>query len=158
MESMGDDWADIQTALQHYGHFVPGLVHLAAVNAFYCKHREYNRIPINSHLLLRNTEHRDLSSVAHVGKHVSKGRSIAGHFKSDIEPFVHAEFLLDRFKVTFQGIHCQGHAHLAGQLQPMFVHVGNNDITSPSVPHNSRCHDADGTSTSDEDVLAEYWK
>src|SRR5262245_25543405 len=47
MESMRDDRPDVEPALQHYGHLVPGFVHLPPINAFYREHIEDDFVPVN---------------------------------------------------------------------------------------------------------------
>src|SRR6266436_5878076 len=86
MESVSDHRVDIKSALQHDSHFVPGLVHLTAVNAFDGEHRENNRIPIYRHLFFGDPKHRDFGPMAHVRQHITKGGGVAGHFETDIEP------------------------------------------------------------------------
>ena len=39
--------ADIEPALQHHSHFVPGLVHLAAVDALDRQHLENDLVPLD---------------------------------------------------------------------------------------------------------------
>ena len=80
--------------LQHHRHLVPGLVHLAAVDAFDREHVEDDGVPVDRHRLRRDAEHGDLRAVAHVGEHVAEAGGIARHLQADVEALRHAEFLL----------------------------------------------------------------
>src|SRR5437773_11300942 len=93
MEAMRDHGFYVQAALEHDGHLVPGLIHLAAVDAFDSQHVENDFVPIDGNRFGRNTEHRDLSAVTHVIDHVAKSRWAAGHFQGDVKAFFHAELL-----------------------------------------------------------------
>src|SRR5712664_3711203 len=66
MESVGDHRAEIQAALDHDSHHVPGLVHLPTVNALDGEHIEDNQVPVDGHFLLGDAEQGDLAAVTHV--------------------------------------------------------------------------------------------
>src|SRR5436190_1319041 len=50
MKAVCDDRLDVEAALQHHGHLVPGFVHLAAVDSFDGEHVEHDFIPIDGDL------------------------------------------------------------------------------------------------------------
>src|SRR5262245_11373623 len=92
---MGNYGANVEPAFDHDRHFVPGLVHLATVDALDGEHVEYDDVPIDGHFSFRDAEHGDSAAVAHVRKHVAEGGAVARHFEPDVESFLHAEFSLD---------------------------------------------------------------
>src|SRR5438874_9689273 len=63
---VGDDGEEIEPALQHGDHLVPGLEHLAAVDALDLEALENDLVPIDRHLRGRYAQHRDLAAVIHV--------------------------------------------------------------------------------------------
>src|SRR5438046_619914 len=54
MKVVCDHWFNVEAALEHDGHFVPGLVHFASVNAFDGEHRKNNCVPVDGHFLFWN--------------------------------------------------------------------------------------------------------
>src|SRR6266511_856455 len=62
-EAVGDHRGDVQPALDHDRHLVPGLVHLAAVDALDGEHVEDDGPPVDRHLLLGDAQHGDLAAV-----------------------------------------------------------------------------------------------
>ena len=46
-KAVGDDGPDIEAALEHHGHLVPGFVHLAAVDSFDGELVEDDQVPID---------------------------------------------------------------------------------------------------------------
>ncbi len=46
-KAVGDDRRDVEAALDHRGHFVPGFVHLAAINSFDGQAIKDDEIPID---------------------------------------------------------------------------------------------------------------
>ena len=57
-----------------------------------------------------------------------KARGIPRHFQPHVEAFLHAEFLLHFRERLFRGVDGQRHAHLARQLQPVRIFVGNHHV------------------------------
>ena len=153
---MGDDRFDVQSALEHHGHFVPGLVHLPPVNAFDRQHIEDDFVPVDGHFCRRNAQHGDLAAVAQVVDHVAEGRGVAGHFQTDVEALFHAELPLHLAELA--GAHIQGHRgpQLPGQAQPIIVQIGNHDKASAGVSGDGRGHDADGAGAGDQHVLPQH--
>src|SRR5438552_18100478 len=64
-----DDGRKIESALQHRDHLVPGLEHLATVDAANLEALEDDLVPVDRHVRGRNAEQRDLAAVAHVFEH-----------------------------------------------------------------------------------------
>src|SRR5687767_11490729 len=58
LEPVGDDRADIETALEHARHLVPGLVHLAAVDALEMEPLEDHLAPVDRDRVGEDPEHR----------------------------------------------------------------------------------------------------
>src|SRR4051794_26539701 len=56
-EVVGDDRLDVEAALEHHVHLVPGLVHLAAVDPLDGEHGEDHRVPVDGHLLVGDAQH-----------------------------------------------------------------------------------------------------
>src|ERR1039458_5478475 len=65
-EVMGNDGRDIEAALQHYGHLVPGFVHFAAIDALDGQYVEDDLMPVDRDLCRRDAQQRDFAPVAHV--------------------------------------------------------------------------------------------
>ena len=90
---MRNDWIDVEAALQHAGHFVPGFEHLPAVNAFDEQPLENHFVPIDRHVVGRDSEKGDLATVVHRPQQIAKCGGVARHFHADIEPFLHAQVI-----------------------------------------------------------------
>ena len=85
MKTVRDDGRDIEAGLEHDGHLVPGLIHLAAIDAFDREHVEdhlFQSIGISSAGMPSMAI---LRAVAHIGDHVVEGGGIARHFETDVE-------------------------------------------------------------------------
>ena len=95
-------------------------------------------------VLRQDAEHGDLAAVAHVGEHVAEGVRVARHLQPDVEAFLHAQLLLrvgDRCRCATSSASVG--AHLAGQVQPVGVDVGDDDVAGAGVPGDGGRHDAD---------------
>src|SRR6266566_4834839 len=156
VKAMGDDRADVQAALQHHGHLVPGFIHLAAINSFYRQHREDHRVPVNGHFFFRYAQHGNFSAMAQVAQHVAESAGIAGHLQAHVKSFGHAELFLRVSEVALERVDGQGHAHLARQRQPVFIDIGDDDVTRAGVPRDRGGHRANGTRAGDEHVFAQH--
>ena len=153
---MRDDRGDVQAALQHHGHHVPGLVHLPSVDAPERELIEDHRVPVDRERLLGKPEHRDPRPVRHVREHVVERGRVPAHLEADVEPLLHPELRLrvrDRALAHVQG---EGHAHLPGELQPVGVHVGDDDVSGAGVPDDRRRHQPDRPGARDQHVLTEH--
>ena len=155
---MGDALRDVQAALEHDRHLVPGLVHLAAVDAADGELIEDNLVPVDGDVFGGDAEHGDLCSVAHVGEHLAEGVGVAGHLETDVETLVHVKLLLDFFERRGAGIDGARDADFFSESTAVFVGIGDDDVTCSGVARYSCCHDADGTGSGDEDVFAENGK
>src|ERR1700733_14067114 len=64
-----DDWRYIQARLEHHRHQIPGLVHLAAVDALNGDHIENDFAPIEGERRRGNPQHGDLAAMAQIIEH-----------------------------------------------------------------------------------------
>src|SRR4051794_21895526 len=88
--TMRDHGRDVQTGMDQHRHLVPGLIHLAAVDALDGDHVEDHFGPVERYFFCRNAEHGNLAAVRHVVDHVAEGRAVPGHFQPHVEAFCHA--------------------------------------------------------------------
>src|SRR5579863_3388936 len=147
---------DVKTGLQQHGHLVPGLIHLAAVDAFDVEHVENHVAPVDGHLLGGNAQHGDASAVRHVGDHFAEGGRVARHFQTYVEALAHAEcFLGARDRVVFN-VERQVDFHFACEIQSIIVNVGDHHVACTGVADHGGGHDADGAGTGNQDVFAQY--
>src|SRR6266851_3982838 len=153
VHAVGDNTGDIQAALEHHRHLVPGLVHLSAVDATDGELVEDDLVPVDGDVFGGDAEHGDLRSVTHVGEHVAKGVGVAGHFKADVEALVHVELLLNLFEWRGAGVDGEGDAYLFGEIAAVLVGIGDNDVTGSGVSSYRCGHDADGAGPGDEDIF-----
>ena len=75
----------------------------------------------------------NLSAVGHVGDEVVEGVLIAGHFEANIEALGHAEFSLDIGNLFVADIDDASGAKSFGEFQPLWVEVGDDDVTGTGV-------------------------
>ena len=68
--SMGDDGLDIQTRLNHDGHFIPGFIHLPAIDTLDGQAIENDIVPIDGCFRGKYSQKCDLCTVAHFGSMV----------------------------------------------------------------------------------------
>ena len=73
-QAVGDDLAHVEAALQHGDHLVPGLEHLAAVDALDGERLEHDRGPVDRALAGRDAEHGDAAAHHHVFDHLVERR------------------------------------------------------------------------------------
>jgi hypothetical protein len=158
VEAMGDDLRDVEAALEHDCHLVPGLVHLATINAADGQLVEDDLVPIDGDVFRWDAEHGDLCTVAHVGEHLAECVGVAGHFETDVEALVHVELLLDFFEGRGAGIDRLGDADFVRQVAAVLVGVGDDDVTCSGVAGYGCGHDADGARAGDEDIFSENGK
>ena len=158
VHAMCDDLGDVETALEHDRHLVPGLVHLAPVDAADGELVEDDLVPVDRDVFGWDAEHGDLCAVAHVGEHLAEGAGIAGHLQADVEALMHVEFLLDLFERCGTRVDGEGDSNFGGELAAVLVGVRDDDVAGSGVASYSSRHDADGTGSRDEDVFAEDGK
>src|ERR1700753_274264 len=126
VEAVRDDRRNIQTRFEHDRHFVPGLIHLAAVDALDGEHVEDDVPPVDRHFFCRDAKHGYLCAVAHVGDHVTERRWIARHLQANVEALLHAQLLLRIGDGDFLGIDGERRAHLARQFEADRIRVRNH--------------------------------
>ena len=143
-DAVGDQPGNIEPALQQRDHLVPGLEHLAAVDALERQALEDDLVPVDrdarragcrasrscrrgsSRRACRGTPRRCRTSPARRRSPRScRGRCITSSSFS-------------RATLT-----ARGRAHLARQLEPVVVDVGDHDVARADVPRDRRGHDAD---------------
>ena len=146
---------DVESRFKHHRHFVPGLIHLPAIDALDRQHVEDDVLPVNGHLGRRNSEHGDLRAVTHVREHFAKGGGVAGHLQSHVKAFVHAQLFLNIGNGVSARIYRQRDADLLGKLQAFRVYVGDDDMTRTGMTHHSGGHDSDRSRAGDQHVLAQ---
>ena len=88
---MGDDGSDVEPALDHRRHLVPGLEHLPSVDAPEREPTENHAFQFDGSLTLQKAEQPDAAAVGHGGDHAAQGVLVAGHLEADIEALLHAE-------------------------------------------------------------------
>jgi hypothetical protein len=155
VHAVSDDGGDVEAGLEHDGHHVPGLVHLAAVDSAEGELVEDDLVPVDGDLLGGDSEHGDLASVAHVSEHVTEGRGVAGHLKSYIKSFVHVQLSLDFIEGYRSRVYGAGHAYFFGKFATVLVGIGDDDVTRAGVTDDGCSHDSDRAGSGDEDVFAE---
>ena len=142
--------------MQHDRHLVPGLVHLAAVDALDGEHVEDDGVPVDGHLFGGDAQHRDPGAVAHVGDHVAEGGGVAGHLQAHVEALGHSELLLHFRETGFAHVDGERYAQLAGERQAVRIDIGDHGVARAGVPRHGRRHDADGAGAGDQHVLAQH--
>jgi len=155
VQSVSDDGADIESALQHDGHFIPRFVHFASVDPVDGQHIEHDLCPVDGDVSSGDTQHGNFTAVCHVGQHAAEGIGVTGHFEADIEAFGHTEFLLDVFEAFGADIDGASCAHFLCQLQSPGIDVGDNDKTCAGMTDYGGSHQADWSGAGDQNIFAE---
>src|SRR5438093_11753204 len=153
-EAVRDHGGDVETALQHRAHAVPGLEHLAAVDPLQGQAAEDHLIPVDRDLLVGDPEQRDAAPVIHELEHRSERGGAAGHLEPDVEPFEHSKLLHHRVERRRCEVHRERRAEPAREREPVVVSVGDDDVACADEPADRRGHDADRAGAGDEDVFA----
>src|SRR5688572_17768879 len=131
---MCDHRRDIHTGFQQYAHLVPGLVHLAPIDAFDRYHVEDHSFPVDAELLAWDTEERDAAAVEHICEHVLKCRGHTRHLHPDVEALLHPQLFLDVFDRALTYINGFRHmSHLLGQLEAERIDVCDHDVACTGV-------------------------
>ena len=110
--AVGNDGRDVEPALDHGRHLVPGVVHFAAVDAADREHVEDDLVPVDRGRGGHDPEERDPAAVGHVVDHVVQGPGVPGHLESDVEALLHPEFVLHVLQVLAGDVDDPGRAHL----------------------------------------------
>ena len=74
---MGDYRVDVQTALQHAGHLVPGLEHLTPVDSFQDQPFEDDLVSVDRCLVRGDTQQGNFAAMVHRAQQVTECRRIA---------------------------------------------------------------------------------
>ncbi len=156
VQAVSDYGADIESALQHHRHLIPGLVHFAAVDAVNCEHIEDDLSPVDGDIGGGDAEHGNFSAVGHVVQHAAEGVSITGHFQSHIEAFGHPQFALHVFEFFGANIDSASSAHATCQFQTPWIDIGDDHEASAGMSYNGGGHQADRASTRDQDVFTKH--
>ena len=81
---------------------------------------------------------------------------VAAHLEAHVETLVHAEFLLHIGEFFFGHIHRARHTHALGQVEPVFVDVGDHHVPRAGVPGDGGGHDPDWPRAGHQHVLAQH--
>ena len=156
-EAVRDDRRDVQPGLEHHRHLVPGLVHLAAVDALDREHVEDHRVPVDGQSSLGMPSMAILPPWHMLASMSRKRLGVARHLQAHVEALLHAQLAAarrgDRSRADVDG---QRGAHALGQLEAVGVHVGDHDVARAGVPGHRRGHHADRAGAGDQHVLAEH--
>ncbi|VTR67535.1 hypothetical protein DESC_610118 [Desulfosarcina cetonica] len=153
-KAMGDHGRNVQPALEHAGHFVPGLEHLTAIDAFQLQPLEDDLGQVQGDLAAGNAQNGHAAAVVHGFQHVPESLDVAGHFQPHIKSLLHAQ-LPDRVADGRAGyVDGRAGAHARGKRQAVIVDVGDHHMAGAHMPGNGHGHDADGAGAGDQDILA----
>ena len=87
---------DVQAALEHDGHFVPGFVHFAAVDALDREHVEDHGVPVDGHFAAGMPSMAILPPWHMLASMSRKAARVARHLQADVEAFLHAQLAFGR--------------------------------------------------------------
>ena len=132
--AVGDHRGDVQARLEHDGHLVPGLVHLAAVDALDGDHVEDDRAASRWRSRWVGMPSMAILPPWHMLASMSrKALGVARHLQADVEALLHAELFLGAGDRPLADVDGQGRPHLAGQLEAVRVDVGDDDVPRAGV-------------------------
>src|SRR5208283_1706449 len=154
-EMVRDDRRQVESALHHVNHLVPGLKHLAAVDSLDLQTLENHLVPVDRHLRRRYAEHGNLAAMVHVFEHVGEGLRHPGHFHTDIEAFGHAQFGHDIAQAFGFDVDRACRTHASSEREPVVVNVSYDNVTCADVARDRARHDANRTCAGDEHILAD---
>src|SRR5437867_154132 len=112
-ETVRDHRGDVEAALQHRAHAVPGLEHLATVDPLQGEAAEDHLVPVDRDLLIRDPEKRDATAVVHEREHRAERRGAAGHLEADVESLEHSELFHHRVERSRREVHRERRAKAA---------------------------------------------
>jgi hypothetical protein len=147
--------AEVEAAEDHLGHLVPGLEHLAAVDALDGDALEDDLVPIDAGVRGQDAEQGDMAAVKHVVEHVVEGPGIARHLQADVEAFADVLRLHGGGERAALYIDDVGGAHLGGEVEAVVVDVGDDDVAGAEIAADAGGDDADGAGAGDQHVLAD---
>ena len=155
---MRDDRADVQPALQHGGHLVPGLEHLTAVNALHVQALEDDLIPRDAGVLRHDAEQGYRATMVHRAQQVAEGVRVAGHLHAHVKPFFHPQVFHHVIELLAGNVDGARGTHLLCQIQAVVIHVGDDHVPGAHVLGDGHGHDANGACARDEHVFADDTK
>ena len=150
-----DHGRDIQSAFEHDRHFVPRLIHFAAVDSLDGQHIEDHEIPIDGDRFGWDAEDGNFSAMAHRFEHGSEGCRCTGHFESHIEAFLQTEFFLDIGHVARTRVESDGCTHAAREVESKRVEVRDHHMSSACMFHDRGSHESDGSGSGDQNIFAQ---
>src|SRR5450759_965247 len=149
-----DDGRDVETALQHGLHLVPGLPDLASVDALYREPAEHDLVPGDTDRAGSEPQERDPAAVVHALEHRLERARVAAHLEADVEAD-HAEVLPHARDRVAAHVHGPRGAHAQRQVQAIVVDVRDHDVARAHVLGDGDGHDADRPRARDEHVLTD---
>ena len=153
---MRDHRRDVETRVDHHAHLVPGLVHLAAVDALQRQHVEDEGVEVELNGGRRDPEDGDAAAVRHLGDSRAKCIRASGHLEHHVETLAHAELLLYVGKVALARVDGERRTHPAREVEPAGVEIRDDDVPRAGVARHGHGHAADRARTGDEHVLAQH--
>ncbi len=143
-------------AVQHQlRHLVPGLVHLAPVDAVQREAFENDLVPVHAGALGQQSQQCDLAAVIHAIEHVAERARVAAHFQAHVEPF-HVQVGHDVLERGVGHVHHARGAHVRGQFQAEVVDVGDHHVARADVLADTGRHHPDRAGAGDEHVFAHH--
>ena len=91
--------------------------------------------------------------MVHLVEHLLEGARDAGHLQPHVEAFGHAQLAHHVGQLLLGHVDRAGGAHLAGQLQPVFVDIGDHHVARTHMAADGGSHDADRTRPGDEHIF-----
>src|SRR4051794_4372034 len=156
---MRDDRGNVDAGVEQHAHLVPRLVHLPAVDAFDREHVEDDCLRIYRERLRRNAEKGYATAMVHIGDHLGECRGNARHFEPDVEALLHAELLLNVFKILFLYVDRDRNiSEFFSKFEPIWIDVRDHDVASPGVAGDGGRHYTDRAGAGNEDVFAKDLK
>jgi hypothetical protein len=91
----------------------------------------------------------------HVRQNIVERFRVAGHFERDVKAFFHSE-LFHRVR-QFLRLHVEGEIdlHFPGELEPVRIHIGDDDVTRAGMFANRDGHATDRPRAGDEHIFAD---
>ena len=153
----GDDRRDVQAGLDHRRHHVPGLVHLAAVDALDREHVEDDPVPVDGDPLGRDAQQAIRPPCAMFVEHARRTRSALPDIsRPTSKP---SSMPSSRWTSATRSARTSS-ARVAPILQASSrrsrVDVGDDDVAGAGVADDGRGHQPDRPGAGDEDVLAQH--
>ena len=155
VHAMGDDGGDVEAGLEHDGHHVPGLVHLAAVDSrrvSWLKTTWFQSMAICSEGIPSMAILPPWLMLPSISR---KAEGLPDISSPTSKPSCMCNFLLDFIEGYGSRVYGAGYSDFFGEVAAIFVGIGDDDVARAGVTSDGSGHDADGTGSGDEDVFAE---